>query len=97
MVNIWYLGDLPKVTAIFTDDTGVLVDPTTITAKVKKPDKTVTTLVFGVDAALVRDGVGIYHIYIDLTQSGNWFYRFSGTGVRQVAREGTIFVEPTNF
>lgn len=97
MAETWHIGDLPKVTATFINDTGALVDPDTITAKIKKPDLTITTLVYGVDAALVKDSVGIYHVLIDLTQSGNWFYRFIGTGTRQVANEGTIFVQSSNF
>lgn len=97
MANLWYVGDKPKISATFMDLNGALVDPDDVIFKVRKPDCAVTAFTYGIDAAVVRDALGVYHFLIDLTQPGNWFYAFQGTGARQVAREGTIFVQPTNF
>jgi hypothetical protein len=97
MTKLWHIGDLPRITATFTNDAGALVDPDTLVCKVKKPDGTVTSYVFGTAVELVRDSLGVYHIDIALTQAKNWFYRFEATGTRTVANEGTIIVQDSNF
>lgn len=96
-IELWHVGDEPTITARFTNDVGAYIDPNTVTAKIKNPAGAVTTLVYGVDAALVKDSTGVYHFTIVLTQSGNWFYQVIGVGTRAVANEGTISVQPTNF
>lgn len=94
---LWYKLDRPKITIHCTTDTGALVDPDVLTVSIKTPSKVTSTLVFGVDPGLIRDAQGVYHFYITLTESGNWHYRAVGTGSRPVAKEGTVFCQPSEF
>lgn len=89
MVNIYDKGDLVRCTGTFTDSETPpnAVDPTTVSFKFKNPAGSVTTYVYGVDAQLVRSGVGIYYADISLTAPGIWRYRFESTGTGQAAGE----------
>src|SRR5690606_6658159 len=60
-VQAYDKGDRVQFTAAFTNLAGAAADPTTVRFKVKRPDLTETTWVYGTDAQVVRDGVGAYH------------------------------------
>lgn len=78
-----------------TGDT--LVDPSTITAKLKKPDASVTTKVFDTDVEVVRDAVGIYHIDVACAAAGDYVIGWIGTGVLPAQRELAFKVGATAF
>lgn len=82
----WDIGDGLTLSVSIADTTGALVDPTTVVLTVLPPD--------GVSAtpAVVKDGVGLYHGTYAPTQSGNHWYRWSGTGTVVVAEEGIFNV-----
>lgn len=82
------LGDLVRVEATFTDAaTDAAIDPTAVKLSYRTPGGTTTTLVYGTDAALVKDGVGEYHVDIDANAAGTWYYRWWSTGTGQAAKE----------
>lgn len=77
--NIYHRGNSITADATFTDANGVEADPTTsITFLFKDPALLTTVYVFGVDAELVKDAAGKFHVDIDLDQEGNWYCRFEG-------------------
>lgn len=86
----FFQGSAARVTATFENGAHVVTDPATITAKIKNPAGVTTTYVYGTDAALARDSVGIYHVDIDLNSSGIWYYRFEGTGSVKAASQGEL-------
>lgn len=89
------LGDLVVVNAEFTNaELGGVLDPDVVKLSVRKPDDSVTTYTYGVDAIVVRDDVGQYHADLDVDQSGIWFYRWWSTGDGQGARERQFEVLP---
>ena len=61
------------------------------------PGGTETTLTFGVDAAVVKDGVGNYRCDINANASGRWRWRWHSTGIGQAADEGEFYVKPSAF
>jgi len=98
MTNEYDIGDLVKVIGTFTktsDDS--VIDPTVIRAYYKNPSGITTSLVFGVDGALEKEGIGIYFVEISITESGNWYYRFSGTGNAQGGEETHFKVVRSNI
>lgn len=97
MANVYDKGDLVRCSASFTTSAGAAVDPTVITFKFKTPGGTTTTYTYGVDAELVKDSVGNYHVDVSATASGTWFYRFEGTGDAQAADEASILIEKSEF
>lgn len=82
------------VSAIIRDLEGNLTDPVSITLQIhdSKSISGITTLTYGVDADLVRDGTGLYHALILGDRVGAWFYRWE---MDDVAVEGNWEVEPS--
>jgi beta-glucanase (GH16 family) len=83
------IGDLVRCSGTFTSG-GSAIDPATVVARVKAPDGTISTYEYGTDGALLKDGIGTYHVDIFPNQSGAWSYRFEGTGSLGEAVE-TVF------
>lgn len=89
-------GDVVVCAVEFTAGGG-FVDPGALSFKVRKPDGTVTTYVYGVDAQLVRESQGVYEVDVVADEEGTWQYRFEGTGASQSASEGEFYVKRTAF
>lgn len=96
MANTYDVGDLIRVSAAFTS-AGAAIDPTAVTAKVKSPAGLTTTLVYGVDAGLIKDSVGNYHVDVSATEAGTYVYRFAATGTAQSASESFFRVRASAF
>lgn len=91
------VGDLVRATAVFADAAGTAVDPTAVTVKTKSPAGVVVTYTYGVDAAVVRDSVGHYHLDVDIPTAGAWTVRWAATGTGQCAAEDTFVVAVSSF
>lgn len=91
------IGDRIRLTASFTTMAGAPVDPATLVCRIKTPGSTITSYTYGTDAALVQDSTGVYHIDVDVSSSGTWYWRFAGTGNGQAAEEGSFDVERSQF
>jgi hypothetical protein len=91
------LGDLVRCSAPFTNTAGTAIDPTAVFFKAKDPEGTaVGPYTYGVDAALVKDSTGNYHVDLDASKPGTWYYRFYSTGTGQASAEGSFTVAPSN-
>lgn len=91
--NSYDIGDLVRVSVVFKNVADAATDPTNVSLKYRKPDGTVTTLVYLTDVALVKDSTGNYHADISATAAGVWTYKFLGTGAVQAVEEGRFFVQ----
>lgn len=96
-MNTYDIGDRPKLTFTFTDEDGAPADPTTVTCKIRKDGEAVTTYVYGTDAEVVKDAVGVYHVDYLLTSSGIYYYRGEGTGAIVAAGERNLRVLTSKF
>lgn len=94
-VNIYDIGDNVTMAAAFTSN-GVATDPTTVTFKIKLPSGAITTYT-QVDAEMVKDSIGNYHVCWTITMKGTHHYRFAGTGALIAAEEDSFYVNETNF
>lgn len=94
-MSTYVRGSLVRVSGAFTNAAGTAVDPATVTFKSRSPDRSValSTLVYGVDAALVKDSTGNYHVDVDANANGTWWWRWESTGMSQAADEGSFDVE----
>jgi hypothetical protein len=88
------VGDLVRITGTFSDSAGTNVDPTTITVYYKDPSSNITELVYGVDSDVVQSDTGIYYVDISIDESGNWYYRWKGTGSNQAADSDWFYINP---
>ena len=97
MANTYQLGDEVQVSGTFVDSAGDAIDPTDVYCQVRDPSGNITTYEYGVDAALVKDDTGEYHVDVDVDEVGWWWYRFYGTGTGQAADEERFRVEESVF
>ena len=89
--------DSVRVTARFYNSSDVLTDPSGVLCKIKKPDGSVSTYVYGTDAALVKQGTGIYYLDVDIDQVGIFIYRFEGSGGLKAASESKFTIKQSEF
>jgi hypothetical protein len=80
------IGDVPRLTAHFTNAAGVPADPGAVALRILKPDGTLVT------PTPLSDVVGTWYHDLSLDQSGWWVYRFIGTGANQASEEARLFV-----
>ncbi len=101
--NEYELGQAVRLTAAFLNTAGAAADPSTVSVKHgvalvnPPPDPTATTLVFGVDAAVIKDSTGNYHADILPAVPGNYTYSWIGTGTVAAVSVGHFRVKPSPF
>lgn len=80
--------------AAFTDITGAVADPTTVSLAILKPDNTSVVYGYptGADGNLTKEGTGRYYRDIDLDQSGLWHWTLTGTGTVETSEQGSFYV-----
>lgn len=97
MPNVYDVGDLVRVSGVFTDVDDEDIDPTTVTFKFTDPLDNTTSYTYVTDAEVVWDSKGHYHVDVSVDESGTWYYRWSSTGTGQAAEEGSLVVRPTRI
>jgi hypothetical protein len=85
-MNKYDIGDQVHLTVVFTNSSGVATSPTTVTCTVQPPSGPTQSL------TAVNDSTGNYHADVSPDQSGEWDYRWAGTGALVVAEEGSFYV-----
>jgi hypothetical protein len=96
--NTYDYLDRIRISVTFTTVAGVAVDPVTVRARYMVPSGTITVLTFGVDAAVIRTGAGLYYTDIDIDEEGRYYYRWEGTGAgAQGAAERAFEIRETQF
>lgn len=56
----------------------VLIDPTTVTLRIQRPDKTIENRTFGA-SGIDKDAVGKYSAALELLQEGTYYWRWTGS------------------
>lgn len=97
-INTYNVGQLVRITGIFLDAFGAAADPTTATLSVLWPSGTSQVYEYGGSPEVVyRDGVGSYFIDLDATESGDYHYKWEGTGTADSTDEDQFTVFPSHF
>jgi hypothetical protein len=96
--NSYFVGELVRISGEFRDLANALVDPTLVRFKYKNSQGgQITTLTYPVDAALIKDAVGQYHVDVSASVAGIWAYRWQGDGANQSAVEASFNVKTSQF
>ena len=95
-MNSYDRGDQVRL-SLTTQVGGADADPTVLTLKIKKPDQTTTSHVYGVDILVIKDATGKYRYDVTLDQSGEWAYRWEATGAVVGAEENAFYVQTGSF
>jgi hypothetical protein len=96
-MSAYQIGQVFVVTTTFKNAAGAATDPTTIRLLIKTPDGTETTYLYDTDEEVARVTAGVYKFELYLTQSGNHYYRWVGTGTVIAATEGALTVQKSRF
>jgi hypothetical protein len=91
-VNTYNINTSITLKAAFTDGiTGLPVDPSAgVTCYVLDPNGQKTTYSVA-GGTVIRDGVGLYHLNINVSIPGHWWYKFEGDGTSEVTSPDTEF------
>ncbi len=87
MANQYDVGRIIRLSTTFTTSTGAAFDPATIIAVVKDPSGAVTSYQYGSSAEVIRDATGQYHVDIETTLPGIWYYRWYATGAQKASNQ----------
>ena len=82
-------GDVVRLTANFTNLSNTPSDPSAVILRIKQPDASISVHNFP-SGDIVKDSTGVYHFDLSISDSGDYYYRFEGTGSVQAAGE-TLF------
>ena len=83
------IGTRVELRCTFVDAKGQLKDPTEVTAYVRNPKRTLSTLKLSL-GGVVRESQGVYVVAVTLDQAGTWGVRFEGTGALVAAGENAL-------
>ena len=95
------IGDVARLSVLFTDVNGAPADPTTVTLTVWSPDNTQDVYTDATTPIVVHPSTGAYYLDLPVTQAGPnayapaYIYRWTGTGSLMAVEEGWIAVSPT--
>jgi hypothetical protein len=91
------VGDARRITLTLRTLRGLERDPTALFFRALAPDGTETTLTYGDDDEVVREGTGVYRVDFAFTASGAWSVRWEATGDVVAAEEVEVLVRGTAF
>jgi hypothetical protein len=97
-MNAYNVGDLVRLTATFTNTSGVAADPTAVSCLVKlRYVIGAQTTTYTYPASITKDSTGSYHVDVTPDAEGIWDYRWVGTGTVQAAGESAFNVPNSEF
>lgn len=91
-MDIYFKGQVLRVSVEFRDNAGDLADPTTIEFSWKVDFEDSAEYVYGEDVELVRDSLGVYYVDLTLAISGTYAYQFMAGGLIENAIEDSFLV-----
>lgn len=84
------IGDLVILTASWQNESGVYVDPTTVTLKIQDPTGSTTNHAYGT-SNITKTATGRYRFEYKPTTRGNFVYRWEGTGTATATGQSSFF------
>ena len=93
-----YINTALRITANFTNDAGVAVNPATVSFRTMSPCGVEATYVYGTNAEIQRPAAGYYTADITPDTAGRWRYRWEPTGDgTTIANEDDFIVQDSAF
>lgn len=96
-MNTYQKGQLVRTRATFKDAAGALGDPTIVICRFRAPGGVFTQYSYGVDAEVVRESLGMFHVDVDAATEGTWSYKWQSTGFLQATDEKSFRVLDSRF
>lgn len=97
-MNSYDKGDVVRCSGAFTNSTTAAVtDPTVVKFSFLDPNQATTTYTYGIDAQLMKDSTGNYHVDVDADIVGVYHWRLYSTGTGKAAAEDKFRVRHSAF
>ena len=91
VISQFTVGDTLRFSVTFSVG-GTNTDPTVITFRRRDPNGVIQAYVYGTDVELVRTAVGLYRIDLALSVTGEYWYRWEGTGSAAGVSEDRVLI-----
>lgn len=92
-IERFMLGATARLSAaIIAPDTGLPVDPTGVLLKIRKPDATLVTFIYGINQEIIKTITGNYYMDVVCDQAGKWTWRWEAITPNAGASEGELLV-----
>lgn len=88
-------GDTVRFSAGFTVS-GVATDPSEVILKIKQPNSVISSYNYSL-AEISKVSTGNYYKDVVMTQSGQLYYYFEGTGTVASVEESYLIIRPSEF
>jgi hypothetical protein len=85
------LGDYVKIVGEFYSN-DIYTDPATVEITITSPTGIVYYYIYGVGTDIKKEGIGIYYIELEGTESGLWYYYWKATGNVKGTEPGKFFI-----
>lgn len=95
--NTYDVGDVVRLSVEFKNQAGAYIDPGGVVVKVRTPGGATSTYTYGVDAAVIKDAVGQYHMDVAANLEGTWYFRWEGLTTNKGASESAFVVADSQF
>lgn len=89
------VGDDLRVTGVWRDFDGNVIDPSSVSAIVRAPSGIETTYTW--PATIARTSVGVFYLIVDLTEAGIWRGKFISTGNGKAVEFFSFTVDENEF
>lgn len=96
MADDFIYGQTARIPVTITDINDAPADPGGLVLKIRKPDKVLITLTYGIDAEIVKVATGAYYTDVLLDQSGRWQWRWEASEPDTGVTESGIDVRPSH-
>ena len=90
------IADRAKLQGTFYAD-GSPTDPDNVELQIKTPTGTTSSHVYGTDPDVIKDSTGVYYYLLQLTASGQYYYRWEGSGTLYAGGEKRLVVNQSQF
>lgn len=94
-MNYYDMGDLIRLSLVFTNAAGAATDPTTVSLKVRTPDGVESTYTYA-NGDITKDSTGNYHYDLSATKAGVHTCYATGTGTVQAGSSVLTFTVRAN-
>lgn len=90
-MKIYDIGDKVRLSAVFTNSAGTVVDPGSVTLQYRRWLADVNSFTtISQTGSIAHPSTGVFYADIAFAEDGEWRYRFNGFGDNAGASEGII-------
>ena len=97
-IKLYDRSQIVRIDGAFTYINGTAADPSAIMLTVLSPSGVTSSYTYGSSPDTIdKASVGNYYADVLADESGDWYYKWEGTGLNSAVDEGQFMVSPDRF